>query len=104
VHLNKALLSLFRKLVSLLCGFITIDNFCFKFLFDSCKDDTNFASNLTDSRVVRENPNPNPNFRVPELSGSSFFRQISGSNFENPKFLKTELLNPKFSGYLNAHP
>jgi len=36
------------------------------------------------------------------LSGSSFFKQISGSNFENPKFLKPELPDPKFSGYPNA--
>jgi len=53
-------------------------------------------------RVFRVYPNPNPNFRVPELSGSSFFKQISGSNFENPKFLKPELPDPKFSGYPNA--
>ena len=53
-------------------------------------------------RVFRVYPNPNPNFRVPELSGSSFFKQISGSNFENPKFLKPEIPDPKFSGYPNA--
>ena len=57
---------------------------------------------LLDSRVFRVYPNPNPNFRVPELSGYSFFKQTSGSNFENTKFLKLELPDLKFSGYTNA--
>jgi len=30
--------------------------------------------------------------------------QISGSNFENPKFLIPEMLDPKFSINPNAHP
>ena len=37
-------------------------------------------------RVVRVYPNPNPKFRVPEMSGSGFCQQISGSSFQNPKF------------------
>jgi len=37
-------------------------------------------------RVFRVNPNPNPNFRVSEMSGINFSKRISGSTFENPNF------------------
>ena len=37
-------------------------------------------------RVFRVNPNPNPNFRVPEMSGINFSKRISSSIFENPNF------------------
>ena len=56
------------------------------------------------SRVDRVNPNPNPNFRVPEFSGFEYFQRISGFSFQNPKFLKPEKPNPKFSGNPNAQP
>jgi len=49
-------------------------------------------------------PNLNPNFRVPEMSGFYYSVQISGNNYQNPKFQKPEKPDPKFSGYPNAHP
>jgi hypothetical protein len=55
-------------------------------------------------RVVREYPNPNPKFRVPEFSGIAKPVVISGIDSENPKFYKLELPDPKFSGNPNAHP
>jgi len=55
-------------------------------------------------RVFRANPNPNPNFRVPEMSGIDFSKQISGSIFENPNFRKPEIPDPNFSGNPNAQP
>ena len=48
--------------------------------------------------------NPNPNFRVPEMSGIDFSEQISGSISENPNFRKPEITDPNFSGNPNAHP
>jgi hypothetical protein len=55
-------------------------------------------------RVVREYPNPNPKFRVPEFSGIEKPVVISGIDYQNPKFLKPELPDPKISGNPNAHP
>jgi hypothetical protein len=37
-------------------------------------------------RVVREYPNPNPKFRVPEISGITKPVVISGIDSQNPKF------------------
>jgi hypothetical protein len=37
-------------------------------------------------RVVREYPNPNPKFRVPEFSGITKPVVISGINSQNQKF------------------
>jgi hypothetical protein len=37
-------------------------------------------------RVVREYPNPNPKFRVPEFSGIEKPFVISGIDSQNPKF------------------
>jgi hypothetical protein len=37
-------------------------------------------------RVVREYPNPNPKFRVPEFSVIAKPVVISGINSQNPKF------------------
>jgi hypothetical protein len=37
-------------------------------------------------RVVREYPNPNPKFRVPEFSGIVKLVVISGIDSQNPKF------------------
>jgi hypothetical protein len=37
-------------------------------------------------RVVREYPNPNPKFRVPEFSGIENPVVISGIDSQNPKF------------------
>jgi hypothetical protein len=37
-------------------------------------------------RVVREYPNPNPKFRVPEFSGIAKPVVISGIDSQNPKF------------------
>ena len=53
------------------------------------------------SRVYRVNPNPN--FRVPEMSGIDFLEQISDSIFENSNFIKPEIPNPNFSVNPNAH-
>jgi hypothetical protein len=37
-------------------------------------------------RVVREYPNPNPKFRVPEIPGIEKPIVISGIDSQNPKF------------------
>jgi len=37
-------------------------------------------------RVFRVNPNPNPNFRVLEMSGIDFLEKISGNISENLKY------------------
>ena len=38
-------------------------------------------------RAIRDYPNPNPNSRVPEMSGINFFGQISGTISGNPIFV-----------------
>jgi len=53
-------------------------------------------------QVNREYPNPNPNYRVPEIAGSVFSGLISGSNFHYPNFDLPELPDPKKSGNPNA--
>jgi hypothetical protein len=63
-----------------------------------------FYKTNTVVRVVREYPNPNPKFRVPEFSGIVKLVVISGIDSQNPKFKITELPDPKFSGNSNAHP
>jgi len=38
------------------------------------------------------------------MSGFCYFGQISGIDFQNPKFQIPEKPDPKFSGYPNAQP
>ena len=55
--------------------------------------------------IIRANRDfPNPNFRVPEMSGSKNYGQISGVIFEDLIFLKPELPDPKIRVYPNAQP
>jgi len=46
-------------------------------------------------RVNQEYPNPNLNYRVPEIVGSVFSGLISGNNFHYPNFKLPELPDPK---------
>jgi hypothetical protein len=50
--------------------------------------------------VVQEYPNPN--YQVPEISGSGISGLKSGNVFHYPNFLLPELPNPKNSGNPNA--
>jgi hypothetical protein len=45
-----------------------------------------FYEGETIVRVVREYPNPNPKFRVLEISGIAKPVVISGNDSQNPKF------------------
>jgi hypothetical protein len=49
-------------------------------------------------RVVREYPNPNPKFRVPEFSGIAKPVVILGIDFQIPEILKTRITRLKNFG------
>jgi hypothetical protein len=53
-------------------------------------------------RVNQVYPNPNPIWRVPELSGRHFLMLLSGSESYYPNFSKPEIPDPNFSGNPNA--
>ena len=58
------------------------------------------SAKVSEYRVVREYPNPN--YWVPEISGSGFSGLNSGNVFHYPNFLWPELADPKKSGNPNA--
>jgi len=80
--------------------FYLLIDFIFNFFSYSCKDDTNLGSisKFSGSSGILE----------PEFSGTRivgfFFMQISGSNFENPKFIIPKISDPKFSANPNDQP
>jgi hypothetical protein len=49
-----------------------------------------------------ENPDPDPIFRVPDLSGLTNFEETSGADTRNPNNQKPETPDPKNSGNPNA--
>ena len=76
--------------LSYVCLFITICLIHWKFGFDVSYFENLLDLDLLAISLLKSGSfgllNPNPTFRVPEMSGFDYLGQISGNNFGNPKF------------------